>query len=238
MCIRDSPYPVSVTQTLTLTQPIRVTGTSTLTYRDVAIVEPGESGSTWPSDAFYDFVVVEASANGADWVPLAPGYDARFDAAWLSAYTSGAAGSAALLRSHTVALTDRFAIGDVVTIRFRLYSDVSEVGWGWGLDDVTITGTPVAADGEARVAGLALGGPAPNPVRTRATLALALPAAGPVRVDVFDLTGRRVATLADETRPAGASSVTFDATGLGSGVYLVRLTAQGQTRTRAVSVVR
>lgn len=232
------PYPVSVTHTMTLTQPIRVTPASTLTYRDVALVEPGEAGSTWPSEDFYDYVVVEATKNGADWVALAPGYDARYDAAWLAAYTGGTAGLAALLRTHTISLNDRFAAGDVVTIRFRLYSDFSDVGWGWGIDDVAVTGTATAADGDVRTAGLTLGGPAPNPVRTRATLALTLPTAGRVRIDVVDLTGRRVATLADEVRAAGASSVVFDASGLGSGVYLVRLTAQGQTRTRAVSVVR
>jgi hypothetical protein len=46
-------------------------------YDDVAIVEPGELGASFPSDEFYDYVVVEGTKNGLDWVALAPGYDAR-----------------------------------------------------------------------------------------------------------------------------------------------------------------
>lgn len=233
------PYPAAVTQTMTLAQPILVTATSTLAYRDVALVEPGEAGSTWPSEAFYDYVVVEATKNGTDWVALAPGYDARADAAWLSAYSAGQVASETMLRPRSIPLTSKFAAGDVITIRFRLFSDPADTGWGWGIDDLVISGTSTtAADDDARVDGLALTVPAPNPVRTRGTLGMRLPTAGRVRVEAFDVNGRRVATLADETRPAGASDVVFDASGLGSGVYFVRLTTAGQTRTRAVSVVR
>lgn len=64
-----------------------------------------------------------------------------------------------------------------------------------------------------------------NPVTTiRYTLpASALPAAEKVRLDVYDLAGRQVATLVDEIQPAGEHAVVFQAEGLPSGVYVYSL---------------
>ncbi len=232
------PYPDNATLTLVLTQPIRIGATSVLRYRDIAIVEPGQPNSTWPSPDFYDYVVVEGTKDGSTWLPVAPGYDARANAGWLAAYNASQPGTSALFVEQTVDLKRTFAAGDVVLLRFRLYTDADTGGWGWGIDDVRVEGTSTSAAGEARSLALGLSAPAPNPVRTRAALTVTLGERAPVRVDVYDVAGRRVATLLDETREAGAHAVSFDASGLGSGVYLVRMTAQGQTRTRAVSVVR
>jgi hypothetical protein len=46
-----------------------------------------------------------------------------------------------------------------------------------------------------------------------------------VRLLVYDLLGREIATLVNERKEPGAYQVTFDATGLASGVYFYRLTA-------------
>ncbi|MEM6784055.1 MAG: PA domain-containing protein [Bacteroidota bacterium] len=78
----------------------------------------------------------------------------------------------------------------------------------------------------------------PNPVRATATVSFALPTAEEARVEVFDLLGRRVATLADGLRRAGEHRVTLDATGLPSGVYVVRLATPSITLTERVTVAR
>ena len=85
---------------------------------------------------------------------------------------------------------------------------------------------------------LALDAPAPNPVRQSARLAYALAEAGTVRLSVFDMLGREVAVLADGPRPAGDGEARFDARGLASGVYVVRLVAGGAVAVRTVTVVR
>jgi hypothetical protein len=46
-----------------------------------------------------------------------------------------------------------------------------------------------------------------------------------VSVNVYDISGREVATLVDERKPAGHYRVTFDAKNLTSGVYFIRLSA-------------
>ncbi len=71
--------------------------------------------------------------------------------------------------------------------------------------------------------GAALSAPWPNPATTAAVVRATLATAGPVRLAVYDLTGRRVAVLHDGAMPAGTHAVPIDAGGLPGGVYVVRL---------------
>jgi hypothetical protein len=80
--------------------------------------------------------------------------------------------------------------------------------------------------------------PLRNPIRGTGRLSLTLPVAGPARVEVFDVTGARIATLLDGWRDAGNHTVEW-ATGAGHpGVFFVRATFQGQSVTQRVVVVR
>ena len=55
---------------------------------------------------------------------------------------------------------------------------------------------------------------------------------------MFDVTGRRIATLADGPRAAGRHEVRFDTSGLSSGIYLVRLQSGGESVVRQIAVAR
>jgi photosystem II stability/assembly factor-like uncharacterized protein len=74
----------------------------------------------------------------------------------------------------------------------------------------------------------------PNPFGRQTTIRYALPREAAVRLEVFDLAGRHVATLVDGTKAAGRFSVQFrPAAGrVSSGVYFVRLTAGPFEQTR------
>ncbi|HTX18267.1 MAG TPA: VWA domain-containing protein, partial [Bacteroidota bacterium] len=63
----------------------------------------------------------------------------------------------------------------------------------------------------------------PNPFNPTTVLSAQWPEAGEVRLQVYDLLGQEVATLANGRYPAGRHTFTFDARGLGSGTYFVRL---------------
>ncbi|HYE58110.1 MAG TPA: choice-of-anchor B family protein, partial [Rhodothermales bacterium] len=76
--------------------------------------------------------------------------------------------------------------------------------------------------------------PAQAPVRVR----LALEAPTSVRVAAYDVLGREVATLFDGTAGAGITPLTFDATGLASGVYVVNARIASASVSRRVVVVR
>lgn len=84
----------------------------------------------------------------------------------------------------------------------------------------------------------------PNPVgtsgRTAVTVPFYLAESGPVRITVYDILGREVATLVDAVRGAGLDRVTWQVPkGVrASGLYLVQLRAGPASWTQQVLVVR
>lgn len=78
---------------------------------------------------------------------------------------------------------------------------------------------------------------APNPFRGATRIAFSIPADGPVRVEVFDLAGRRVARPLDAVLPAGGHRIEWDGRSesgrrVAAGIYLYRLTTQQGTVSR------
>ncbi|MBU1707261.1 T9SS type A sorting domain-containing protein [bacterium] len=65
----------------------------------------------------------------------------------------------------------------------------------------------------------------PNPFNAVTELSYAIANAGHVRLAIYNVTGRLVATLVNEEQGAGEYQVTFDAGDLPSGVYIYRLEA-------------
>jgi len=65
----------------------------------------------------------------------------------------------------------------------------------------------------------------PNPFNPTATIAYQLPAAGRVRIDIFDARGNQITTLVNGWREAGRHEATFEATGLASGLYVYQIHA-------------
>ncbi len=106
----------------------------------------------------------------------------------------------------------------------------------WGTD--VIVGVE-----DTRPQTLAFAGIAPNPVRGPGRFHFALPEGGSVRLEMFDLNGRRVTTVADAEYDAGVHDVPWngaDANGrpLDAGLYWARFTAGGKSITKRVSVMK
>ncbi len=85
---------------------------------------------------------------------------------------------------------------------------------------------------------LVLHGTFPNPARARTTIRYEVPTAGPVHLAVYNLLGQHITSLVDAQRPAGRHEVRFDASGLSSGVYFVRLQMADRALTRRLTVVQ
>ena len=78
----------------------------------------------------------------------------------------------------------------------------------------------------------ALHGNFPNPFNPTTNIRFDLPEQANVRVEIVDLLGRSVMTLAPQAMSAGANKViTVDAARLSSGVYFYRVVAEGASRT-------
>ncbi len=80
----------------------------------------------------------------------------------------------------------------------------------------------------------------PNPFNPSTEITWRLEESGHVRLDVFDMTGRRVATLVDGVLPQGEHAAQFNAEGLSTGSYVYRLMLGGgaRTLTRTMTLIR
>ena len=88
-----------------------------------------------------------------------------------------------------------------------------------------------------------LGRSYPNPFNPLTTVRFTLHEAGPVELAVFDVAGRRVATLVERPLDAGAHAETWNGTDdagrrVASGVYLLRLAAGGRTAARKAVLLK
>lgn len=81
--------------------------------------------------------------------------------------------------------------------------------------------------GETAASGFALSQNYPNPFNPTTTISFELPVASDIRLEVFDITGKRVETLVAERLESGAHEVVFDASHLPSGLYLYQLKGDG-----------
>ena len=78
----------------------------------------------------------------------------------------------------------------------------------------------------------------PNPFNPQTTIAYALPQSVPVKITVYDATGRLVTTLADGVQQAGEHRIIFDASRYASGVYFYTLHAGNFRQTRKMMLVK
>ncbi|MGE5432091.1 MAG: S8 family serine peptidase [Syntrophomonadaceae bacterium] len=99
--------------------------------------------------------------------------------------------------------------------KFRGTSTIDEISPG-------VTDPDVTSPGE-----YALSSNYPNPFNPSTTLSFTLPEESYLTVEIFDIIGRKVTTLADEKRKAGKYSLQWHADTYSSGIYFCRFRAQG-----------
>ncbi len=98
--------------------------------------------------------------------------------------------------------------------------------------------TGVAASGSELPSAFTLAQNYPNPFNSTTTIAFALSRSARVRLEVFDLLGRRVAVPLDLTLLPGEYRIPWDADDASSGVYLYRLSADAERRDGKMLLLR
>lgn len=177
--------------------PIRIDPANPIIrFDEIVLVEPGEEGSEFGDQGFFDYVVVEGSVDGGvSWKPFAPGYDSRAAGVWLDRYNDEIAGEdsqgegdPSLYRKRSINMLEGgdFVAGDEVVIRFRLFADALANGWGWAIDNLSIQG-PVTGVEEPPSRAIKV-----YPVPVLDDLVIEFPNAGggPVDIQITDLQGR------------------------------------------------
>lgn len=102
-----------------------------------------------------------------------------------------------------------------------------------------LTGAVVSQEEELEVPGrISLDQNYPNPFNPVTSITYEIPQSQHVRLGVFDVTGRRVASLVDDTLPSGQHVAHFDGTGIASGVYLYVLETENTRVARKMLLVK
>ena len=78
----------------------------------------------------------------------------------------------------------------------------------------------------------------PNPFNPKTTIQFDVPIESRVRLEVYDILGRRVATLLNRRFQAGQHETTWDPGGLSSGVYIYQMVAGDQRMTRKMTLIK
>ena len=109
--------------------------------------------------------------------------------------------------------------------------DVTAENAAWFLAEIEYDPTASVADG-ARAGGGGIASIAPNPFASQTQIRLRMPVAGPARLDLFDVTGRRIAVVADGAFAAGEWTIPWDGrradgTRTAPGTYFLRLSGPG-----------
>jgi len=101
--------------------------------------------------------------------------------------------------------------------------------------DATITNNEVGPEEPKE---FALSQNYPNPFNPSTLINYVVPEISNVKITIYDILGREVAVLVNETKTAGSYHVNFDATGLSSGVYMYRLQTGDVTLTKLMTLLK
>ena len=102
----------------------------------------------------------------------------------------------------------------------------------------TISTTKLEPTGSETPKSVALHQNYPNPFNPTTQIPFELPNTSQVQLEVFDMVGRRVATLVNGQITAGSHSVDFNASRLSSGVYMYRLSTPNQLLIRKMTLMK
>jgi hypothetical protein len=175
----------------------------------------------------YDFGYVEVSSNnGSTWQTV-------------TAYT----GTNLTWTQQSFDITSFVNASTQARIRFRIQSDANTTGQGWYLDDIKLTNYCLAMLG---VSGnntqlpktFALEQNYPNPFNPNTNIKFQLPKSEFVTVTIFDMLGRKVATLLNEQKEAGYYDMKFDGTNYASGMYFYKIEAGNFTDTKKMILIK
>jgi hypothetical protein len=168
-----------------------------------------------------DYATVRYDANGNQiWVAQFNGPGNGIDGAWSVALDGGGnvyvTGSCMDIGNNDDYVTIKYSSGNIAN---------------WMPVEAMVLGQPLPQ--ECR-----LEGNFPNPFNASTVLGYQLPVAGKVSLQIYDTAGRLVTTLVDGWRSAGMHELTWDASGLPSGMYLAKMQAGGYSASGKMVLVK
>lgn len=179
----------------------------------------------------YDHAYVRVSIDGENWTTVWANTDYVEDNSW------------------TQQICDISDVADnKPAVQLRWTMGTTDPGWtycGWNIDDIEVFGVSQTGieEGECSLPVLGVNPLYPNPFSAQVSVPFNLASAGRVNISVYDLSGRKVTTVAGEVFTAGEHTVTWqgrDSNGhsAAAGIYFIRVWTEGGSVTRKVILTR
>lgn len=125
----------------------------------------------------------------------------------------------------------------------RIRTRVQEVNYGSGLEPLyrstyTYRNETSSEMENDKILGFELQQNYPNPFNPSTTIGFQMEKAGTVELTVYNMLGKKVATLLNGFKNEGTHSIVFDASALPSGIYYYALKAENSTQIKAMTLIK
>jgi len=236
---KNENYVSNATVTMTLTNPINLTGYTNPRLR---------FQTRFDIESNWDYGQVQVSTdNGSTWIALAGQYTEPGEGSFQPPGEPVYDGSQSNWVKEDISLANY--ISSQFKIRFRLRTDSGTNRDGWYVDDIGVfiysMPTNILGDSEPAYK-FSLEQNYPNPFNPTTKITYTIPASPKsspkerafVSLKVYDVLGNEVATLVNEEKTTGSYEVSFDAKGLSSGIYFYKLTTGSFVETKKMILLR
>ena len=111
--------------------------------------------------------------------------------------------------------------------------------WNWAASKLLVVTNATGVDGELQIPNeFLLDQNYPNPFNPVTSIRYSIPRSAVVTLKVYDISGKEIAALVNESQQSGEHTIKWNSEGIPSGIYMYRITAGNYTETKRMVLLK